>query len=281
MAIIRPADIDAAVNSGRHWRGFLRRGGPALTAGVWADMSYAAGIPVANYYASTPLVSAVLAPRDGIDHGPAPAEGLTKYLYKALIIPPALLLNFLFLDVVLFYPFIDGDGGYQDLTNSVPIPRYGGEGCRIMAVSQGVGVGAVNVVVTYTNSDGVPGRQVTATLNLAANAGSLCSSTPPGQAYQYACGPFLPLATGDTGVRSIESVEPLVAGGGIHALVIVKPLGQTGGQEATVAPIEADFYRDNLVLQEFGADAYLSVLALASAGGTPATINAEIQTIWG
>jgi len=277
-------DIRNAYDEGRFWWGLFRRGGPAMTANVYADMSYAAGIPVANYYASTPYVSAILNGRDGIDLGPDPAPGLSKYIAKATLMPPTAtgLLEFRFLDVVMYYPFFDGDGGYQDAINSVAIPRYSGANCRIMVVSQGVGTGTVNVLVTYTNSDGITGRQVTVTLNLAQAAGSLCSSHAPGSAIAAPPSPFLPLCNGCKGVRSIESVEYLGAGGGIQAFVIIKPLWEMSMFEATLAPIEVDFTADRtLMLPQYEPGAYLSAIARGTAASTPATIHALIETIWG
>jgi hypothetical protein len=279
------AEADDAAQAGQTWVGLYRRGGPALTAGIYADGSYAAGIPVANYYFATPLLSAALNGRDGIDLGPTPAPGMTKYLRRVLLMPPIAtgILTFRFVDICLFYPGVDGDGGAQDMVQGAVLTRYrGGDGCRIMVVSQGAGTGVVNALVTYTNSDGVAGRQVTASLNLAAAPGSLCSCNPPGVAYAYPCGPFLPLANGDSGVRSIEAVELLSAGGGISAFVIVKPLLEMGMAEASVAPIEVDLLADrSLKLEQVDEGAYLSAIFHGTTTATPATINGEVETIWG
>jgi hypothetical protein len=255
-----------------------------MTAGLWADLSYAAGIPVANYYASAPLAAAVLSGRDGIDIGPAPESGLSKYLSRVLILPPVAtgVLQFRVHDICLYYPFIDGDGGFQEMVNVIPMPRYGGESCRMMAVSQGVGTAVVNVRVTYTNSAGVAGREVTATLNLLAPAGTLASSIASGTAVAFPCGPYLPLANGDDGVLSIESVDPLTAGGGIFALVIVKPLLALGMHQATVAPVEVDCRADrSLLSKHIETGAYIAMIAQGTVSATPATIMAELETIWG
>ena len=167
------------------------------------------------------------------------------------------------------------------MVNAVPMPRYGGRGCRMMAVSQGVGTAIVDVLVTYTNSDGVPGRQVTATLNLAAPAGTLASSSLAGAAAAAPCGPYLGLAAGDTGVLSVEQIEPLAAGGGIFALVIVKPLLDFGMHEATVAPIEVDCLADrSLMLPELEPGAHLALIAQGTTTASPA-LTAQIETIWG
>lgn len=277
-------DYRTAIESGQYWWGFMRRGGPALAANVFGDLSYAAGMPVANYYASSPLVSATLNGREGIDAGPEPAAGLQKYVGKVTIMPPTAcgIMEFRLLDVCLYYPFVDGDGGSQDMVNSVSIPRYNGAGCKIMVVSQGVGLGNVNAVVTYTNSDGVAGRQVTVTLALGNAAGSLCSSFAPGTAIAYPEAPFLPWAAGDKGVRSIENVEYLSGGGGIAAFVIVKPLLGVSMFEATVAPLEVDCMADrSMLLPQIGSGAYLSMIARGTTAASPATIHALVETVWG
>ena len=282
MAIKSYAEARNAHLNGRSWLGYLRRGGPALTANVFADLSYAAGIPVANYYASTPMVSAVL--DKGIDIGPDPAPGMSKYISRVMILPPVAtgILSFEFLDVLMYYPFVDGDGGSQDMVNTFAIPRFGGRGCRIMVVSQGVGVSDANVRITYTNSDGVSGRQVLATLALANSAGSLCSSFAPGSAKTYPVGPFVSLYPGDKGIRSIQNIEYLTSGGGIQAFVIVKPLFSVTMFEASAAPIEIDFMADrSFQLPQIANDAYLSAIVRGTTTGNPATIIAQIETIWG
>lgn len=275
---------DLAIKEGRHWLGFMRRAGPPMTAGLWADLSYAAGIPVANYYASAPLEAATLPGRDGIDIGPAPASGLSKYLGRVLILPPVAtgILQFKVHDICLYYPFVDGDGGYQEMVNNVAMPRYGGVDTRVMAVSQGVGTGVVNVQMTYTNTDGVPGRQVTATLNLLAPAGTLASSLLAGTAWPFPASPYFPLQGADRGVLSIDAVEPLTAGGGIFALVIVKPLLALGMFQASVAPVEVDCRLERTFRQpDIEPGAHIAMIAQGTTTASPATIQAEIETIWG
>jgi len=289
MAIERIADVQAAYDAGRFWTGIMRRSGPALAANIWADMSYAAGNPAANYYAAAPTVSAKLSTLDGIDVGPNPAAGLTKYVHKVLVMPPSGtnvgITEFMLVDVCLYYPFVDGDGAGQAMTQLAVLDRYNGEGCRVMVVSQGAGVSTSTVDMTYTNSAGVPGRVSTATLNFVAAPGSLASCTPSGTAYAFPCGPFMPLQHGDTGIRSIETINVLSSAGGIAAFVIVRPLVTLGGFEARVsgiaAPIEVDTLIDRGQLQKIENGAYLALLARGTTAGTPAITSAEITTIWG
>jgi hypothetical protein len=280
--IEKPLDILAAEADGRFHRGYIRRAGPAMPAGAWGDLSYAAGIPSANYYAATPLRAAVLAAADGIDQGPATTS--TKILRRMTIIPPSAcgISHFRLQDTCLYYPFIDGDGGTQSLSNPVAFTRYNnGEGCQIMAVVQGVGTGQANVAITYTNSDGVTDKVTSATLNFAATAGQLASSCPVGQAYNLACGPYIPLCTGCRGVRSIQSIDVLSAAGGIVALVIVKPIACLGMFEAATTPIETDFYDDCQQMPTIEPDAYLNLIMHSITAATPATVIGRCDFIWG
>lgn len=275
-------DARDAEEAGRSWLGFLRRNGPVFVANRWHDMSYAAGNPVANYYASTPGVAAVLNGREGIDTGPEPAAGMTKRLAVTTLSPGATGGSklFWFLDYCLFYPFVDGDGGLQALDNTVPIPRYNGEGCRVMAVCQGTGLTTGDVQITYTNSQGVAGRQGTTTLDLTVAPGVLSSSLTPNVSYAAPAGPWLNLQHGDTGVQSIQQVEPLSAIGGIFALVIVHPLQHICVPTATAAPMEVDSFAEDLHTAEFPHGAYINCICFASAAGTPAILGCT-KTIWG
>lgn len=280
--LITTKDALDAEEAGQSWLGFLRRNGPTFVAGRWHDMSYAAGNPVANYYASTPLVAAVLNGRDGIDTGPAPAGGMRKRLSTVMLLPGAGGGSkvFWFGDYCLYYPFVDGDGGLQDLDNTVPMPRYGGEGCRVIAVCQGTGLATGVVRITYTNSLGVAGRVGDTTLDLSVAPGVLASSLAAAVAHSAPGGPWMNLQHGDTGVRSIESVKPLTAIGGIFALVIVKPLLVAGVPTATTAPVEVDSFADRLATADFEHGAYLHTIAYANAAGAPA-LMAATKTIWG
>lgn len=290
MAIERVSEVSDAYAAGRFWTGVMRRSGPVLAANVWADHSYAAGNPVANYYAAPPLTASALVGTDGIDAGPNPAAGMQKYVHKVLVMPPSVtnigITEYMLNDVCLFYPFVDGDGGPQDTIPGATLSRYdGGDGCRVMVVSQGAGTGISDVTMTYTNSAGVAGRVCTATLNFAAVAGSLVSCCPANTAYAFPCGPFMPLQNGDKGVRSIEGINVLSGAGGIAAFVIVRPLVRLGGFEALVssiaAPIEIDTLIDRGQLERLDAGAYLHLLVRGTTAGTPAITSAEVTTIWG
>lgn len=283
-------DVTRAYDAGRFWSGFMRRGGPPFTLGTWMDMSYAAGIPVANYYAATPLAFAQLAATDGILHGPdVNAQGYKKYLHRALIIPPATSIGLVTMhihDVVGFYPFMDGDGGSQDTVHAPGAIRYSnGDGCRIMLVSQGGGVAnAVDGIVRYVNSAGEAKTLTGVYMQNTAAAGQLVSNHIDAYAHgvlTYPIGsPYLPVCPGCRGVSRITNIEMPTSVGGIFAAVIVKPLGTISYQETTT-PIEVDFIRERLVFAEVADGAYVSAIARGTATATPATMHGQFDFIWG
>jgi hypothetical protein len=54
---------------------------------------------------------------------------------------------------VLYYPFVDGDGGLQATTNTLT-NRYDGDGCHIMLVSQGIGIATTGqTTIVYVDKD--------------------------------------------------------------------------------------------------------------------------------
>jgi hypothetical protein len=268
--------------------GFFRRGGPAMTSGVWTDMSYAAGIPVANYYAAAPYVSAQLSANDGILHGPSVnAAGYKKYLHKALLMPVAAIgqATFYIHDIVMYYPFVDGDGGDQPMDNQITIPRYNGAGCKIMLVSQGAGIAnAQDTIITYTNSDGVQRTWQGFTGN-ANVAGQLISGpndgTQPSIAGYRHGNPYI-IGQGDNGVRSIDNINMLSGVGGIFAACIVRPIATISMQINETTPIEVDYMQDRLRLPmgEIQDGAYIHMIGRSSTTATPATLHGQLDFIW-
>jgi len=198
----------------------------ATIAGQWIDYSYYAGSPAANFYASSPLVAAEVDPSRGI-YVPS-VTPMTQHLKSLNVMIPSSTGNaasarqrLMLADYLLYYPFIDTDaiGLDQALDNTVVIPRY--PYGRVIAVAQSAAGAVGDFTFTYTNQTGVSGRVSPVQRTVWVNGGGHCLSTvTTGGAYF----PFLPLATGDYGVKSIESVNFSASGGGLMALVIVKPL---------------------------------------------------------
>jgi hypothetical protein len=245
--------------------GFRKLPNQITPQGVWFDCSMSAGNPIPQYYAATPLQSTGLyqSTDKGIFHGSnvSPLKKFIKLTSFTVNIATPLPMPIVICDYIMFYPFIDeGTTDEQFLTNSITLPRWSdGLGVRIMAISLGSRTGGQSFVVNYTNSNGVAGRLTTVcTQNSVSVNGNIVTSLNNGLGTS---GPFLPLQSGDLGVRSIESVTMLGADVGLFALVLVKPLMTTQAVNVD-APVETETYIHRSVLPEVKDDAYINFICL-------------------
>jgi hypothetical protein len=221
----------AAVDAGRSHVTTFRKAvsSSATVANDFIDYTYFAGNPPANFYASSPLEAAVIPAIRGIYLPNVANQVLHEITVMSAASSATATTNqnqrLLLADYLLYYPFIDTDavGEQQDMTQTVSLPRYTtGEGVRVMAVGQSAASTVGTFTMSYTNSDGVAGRVSQATFTKAiTGGGTLVSSDSNVVAGSQ---PFINLQAGDRGVRSIESVTFSAAGGGLMALVLVKPL---------------------------------------------------------
>lgn len=223
------SEISAADVAGRTWTTSFRKAvaSAASVTGGWLDYSYFAGSPPANFYASTPLIAAELDASRGI-YLPNVAP-YTQHLNNLRVMSAASgatstangRQELALCDYLMYYPFIDTDavGEQQDLDNTLTLPRYGAG--QVVCVAQSASSAVGQFTMTYTNQDGVGGRVSQGTYTfVVAGGGQVVGASGAGASYS----PFVYLQAGDSGVRSIESVTFTVAGGGLMALVIVKPL---------------------------------------------------------
>jgi hypothetical protein len=219
-----------AEDAGQSWiTGFRKAASSvATTTSAWADYSYYAGSPPANFYASTPLEAAIVEASRGI-YVPSvsPARQFLRNLKVMSAASSATSTTnsrqgLILADLLLYYPFIDTDavGEQQDMVNTVTLPRY--EGGQVIAVSQSAASAVGQFTFSYTNEAGVSGRTSQNHFTFAVGGGGQIVASSVGSSASYH--PFCSLQAGDTGVKSIESVTFTAAGGGLMALVIVKPL---------------------------------------------------------
>lgn len=220
-------DADA---SGQTWTTGFRKAASsvATTTAAWTDYSYYAGSPPANFYASTPLEAATVEASRGI-YVPsvAPAKQFVRNLKLMSAASGATSTTnsrqgMILADLLLYYPFIDTDavGETQDTINGITLPRY--PAGQVVVVSQSAASAVGQFTFSYTNQDGVAGRTSQNHFTFAVGGGGQVVASSVGSSASYH--PFCHLQAGDRGVRSIESVTFTAAGGGLMALVIVKPL---------------------------------------------------------
>lgn len=251
------------------------------TQGIWTDLSMSPGNPIPNYYANTPLLSAVLNGSEGIFHGGAVSPA-TKHIKGTMVLANSatgLPVTFILCDYLLYYPFLDqGSTDQQDLINSVPLPRYAdGSGVQAMAVLVGAQTGGQTFQISYTNQSGVAGRiSKTVTCNTATSTGTIATTAP---ATSGCAGPFIPLQDGDTGIRSIQSLTMNGADVGLMTLVLVKPLA-TFVVRGVDAPVEVDYLQDRPSLTRIIDGAYLNLLALPSGSLSGVALHGTLETIW-
>lgn len=291
-------DIHDADAAGRVWVSQFRKAvaSAATTTNAGIDYSYFAGSPAANFYASAPLVSAHVEASRGI-YVPsvAPAK---QYLNNIKVMSAAngatstangrqLLM---LCDYLMYYPFIDTDavGEEQLMEQTVTIPRY--TSGVVIAVAQSASSAIGDFTMSYTNQDGVSGRtsQVNKTF-VVAGGGQVVNALLTGASYNS----FINLAAGDSGVRSIESVTFTAAGGGLMALVIVKPLmlmffnqesrrTTTGNLESYGACDEFQSVIHKAGMPEIKDGAVLNFFASGFGGSlASSTLVGTLETVWG
>jgi hypothetical protein len=288
MGFANARKLSDAQDAGRYLYASYRKQATQTTgAGIWFDLSMSPGNPAPNYYIGSPNVFTPLkqSTDGGLRHGGNVAP-LGKFLRKlsiqtntAAATPLALKL----MDYIGFYGFIDESIlDPQPLDNTTPLPRYAdGRGVQLMPVVVAGQTGGQTFTVSYTNQDGVAGR-VTPPVTMGTQFvnGTILHSQRAGAATENN-GPFLPLQSGDSGVRSVESVTIGGVGDvGLFALVLVKPLASISITEITAAS-ETDYLTDCPSLPEIKDDAYLNFIALPNGTLSGAPLIGVIETTWG
>jgi len=287
MPLLNVKAIIDAEEDGSFWFTTWRKQPTQTTgAGIWFDLSMSPGNPNPNYYAAAPNIAIALkqSTDGGIPHGGAVAPfGKKKYLKQFLAMTTtatAVPLPMLLCDYLLFYPFVDMSvTDEQVLDNTVTLPRYPtGQGVRIMPVEVAgqSGVGNPRFSVTYVNQAGVTKQTPVVACNTQVVNGTIITSAPN---LFMSSGPFLPLAPGDTGVRSITSVTFQTPDVGLIAFVLVQPIENTQIRSID-APVERNMPTDFAELPTIEDDAYLNLVCMPNGSLSGAPIHGTATFIW-
>lgn len=273
--------VDARLGGREHFCSIRKVPSQASTAGWWVDLSMAAGNPPPNYYASEPLVAATLEGLRGIWHGDDKAPA-TKHLAElGLVTPTAGLVGwYMMLDYLLYYPFIDGDDAdAQVMDNTVVLPRHAdGDGVQVMAVAVAPTTGTGVFTFDYVNQDGV--SRTSPPQGCSAAAANIASLVTSSQATANGGGPFLNLASGDTGVRSITSVQFSTLNGGLIALVLVKPLADSAIREVNTMR-ELSFVNGRAAPPRVLDGSYLNFIVNCAASVAAGSLVGYANFAWG
>lgn len=282
MAFANVKEYVDAIEGGSFSQASIRKvPSQASVAGTFVDLSMAAGNPKPQYYASAPFEAAVLNGAEGIFHGydKSPAD---MYVTELMLVTPttALTGRYILSDYLLYYPFVELDNlDTQVMDNTTTLPRYtDGEGVRVMMIAQAPTAGSEQFTFEYVNQDGATKTSPV----------QLCSSSVVNIASVVTCQPatiagtgaFLTLADGDSGVRQINSVTVTVGGGGLAALVLVKPLMDHTIYEINT-PSEVSSVTMRGAMPQVYDGAYLGLLNHCTATVAAGQLAGRINYAWG
>lgn len=275
--------VDALANNGQVHATTFRKAptaSQAATANIWTDLSMIGGFPTPNYYATEPLVAALMPEAKSIHHGEDKSPSY-KYLVELGLTSPTagFVGQYKLMDYLLYYPFVDMDStDQQTLDNTVTLTRYtDGAGVQVMAVALSPSTGGGVFTFDYINQDGVQKTSPTQTCN---TSGVNIGTTITGASAQTGTkGPFLNLASGDSGVRSIVSVTNSVANGGLVALVLVRPLCDHQILEVNTTN-EMSYPLNNAAPPRIVDGAFLGLILLPAATIASGTLLGTAKFIW-
>lgn len=233
-------DLALAEQDGRtHFCSFRKVPSQASTALGWVDLSMAAGNPLPQYYAASPLEAARLEGMRGIFHGDDKAPSTMHLTDWNVVTPTANCVGRLkALRYGLYYPFIDGDSlDQQDLTNDVAPLNPPPQGWKVMIVAVAPTAGGGSLTFKYMRN-GVEKTSPVIALNTAVvNIASIATGDPAVAAGGM---PFARLDNGDEGVDTLTSVTFVAPSGGLFAFVLVDPLADIATSEINT-PAEKNF----------------------------------------
>ena len=206
----------------------------AHTAGLWYSLMRGGGNPPADTILGTgtnlafQALSDAVATASGIPHGGNVGDykvllNAAAQTAAATTAPCVLML----VDLLGFYPITSvTTTGAQTLNNTVTLPRYtDGAGVQaFLTPSTVMGAATPNITLNYTNSAGTAGKATPATLPIGNTAAAVTSIVYSGTGTgKY--GPFIPLAAGDAGIRSVQSINLSASYvSGVLNLVLCKPI---------------------------------------------------------
>jgi hypothetical protein len=208
-------------------------GGTTYTAGRWYDFSGLNGTPVANAFAGTALAWRTCDETTGngtqifgLPHGGNVSPNTKHVLNVSAItsvatgVPAQLML----VDLQGYWPGITNNSAVAQTLTGTPTLRYtNGAGCRLFwAQTAAAGATAQNIALSYSNTVPTAGRTLPVTVAMTASGivGHISHSGTAANNY----GPFLPLASGDTGVSTVATVTFSAANTGTGALCLARPL---------------------------------------------------------
>lgn len=286
-------DLFAAISNGQSDRQDWNKvfGGSAGTTGRWYELFSASGYPPASAFPGTALafVNCSNALGDGTTRFGIPLGANVGPLIKHAItmaawstagtgVPSVLKL----VDLIGYYPGISMNSATaQTLTGTPTLRGPGWGGVRAaLAIRTASGATAHNLSMSYTDQDGNAGATMPYTVSCTASA--IASHLTHAGVATNNYGPELPLASGDTGIRSVQSITLSAASGaGTAALLLYRPITQIPLAVASLMG-EKDFANQFPAFNRIPDDACLGFILGAGAAVAASTQFAgSFETVWG
>ena len=221
----------------------------------------------------------------GIPHGGNVSTDLKHILNMAAWataatgVPSTLML----VDVQGYYPGINMNLNTAQTLLGTPTLRYtNGVGVRAFLCARATtGATAHNIALSYTNQAGTSGKTLPVTV--AATASAIVPHIVHSGTAANNYGPFLPMAQGDTGIQSVQTITLSAASGtaSTAALVLAKPLAQITLGVASLMT-EKDLLNQIPSLPQVKDGACLGFLLGAGAAVAASTTFAgQTEFVWG
>jgi len=267
-------------------------GAAAYASGRWYDMSALGGLPIANAYPGTALawVTCDEAAGNGTQIFGLPHGGdvstdikhllnLSAWSTAATGVPGTLML----VDMQGYWGGINMNTLSAQTLTGTPTLRYtNGAGCRLFLTARATtGAAAHNLSISYSNTTPTSGKAMPVTVACTASAITPHIVHSGTAANNY--GPFLPLASGDTGVSNVATVTLSAASGtaSTAALVLCRPLAQI-----TLSVVGLMTEKDLLnqipslpIVKDGACLTWLWGAGAATAAST--TFAGGVETVWG
>lgn len=231
--LLAAQDITEAFDQGRVWESFARKTGGVSSGGASYLGDWCQGTGIPNFDARIngepqSLFPVVSGGKEQLYLGPSMAP-YRRYLhsvesaaYSGLNVSS----SFMVYDLLAYYPFIDGDAGFQVLDNTLSLPRYAdGAGVQMALLNTVIPQtsGSSNVVINFDNQDGVTvSTGVFSITN--SNSNAYHQQGINNFASVTSMIPFVMLPSGSTGVRRVNSIGIPSSTGAAYALCLIKPL---------------------------------------------------------
>lgn len=279
---------DAIATDGSTWTSWFHKTSTPVSGvnNAWIDLSMGAGTPKYNAYVGGQATATQFTGNgnDGVYMGPNPPSGKKRYVNTVMLqstsasAAPA---TILMCDYLMHYPLIDGDNlDQQDMDNTLTLPRYtSGEGVHCMLVMTTPMSANGTVTIKYTNSSGVSGRTSTSGIIFTTQTGQIVSSSNASLA-AGSRSPFIPLNSGDKGIRSIESITLTGASGGFFAAVLVKPIMHVQMLETGVATEINTIQQKSCIAPTIENGAYINFIAFTGNVSGLQPFRGCIETSW-